>query len=175
MKTVSNIARALVALVAVWCMAGHWCNAQPALNAQQRIVQFKKLKLIETLALDEQTSDRFLTKYSSADKKLEDARKALHGSLRDLDEAVKRKSNRIKELTDESLKRQAEVQSATNEMIQSMRTVLDEERFAKYLVFEAQFTEQMRKALMDLRRERADGGGMGGGMNNQRKQDKKGN
>lgn len=133
--------------------------AQPALNAHQRILQFRKLKLIETLALDDQSADKFLLKYSSADKKLEDARKALHASLRDLDEAIKRKTGRIKELTDESLKRQTEVTLATSDMIQSMRSVLDEERFAKFLVFEAQFTEQMRKALMDARRERMEEGG----------------
>ncbi len=132
--------------------------AQPALNAQQRIIQFKKLKLIETLALDEQSADKFLLKYTVADKRLEEARRGLHTTLKDLDEALKRKSNRIKELTDEALKRQSDVQAATNEMIQTMRTVLDEERFARYLVFEAQFTEQMRKALMQLRRDRAENG-----------------
>ncbi len=123
-------------------------------KAKKQIDQLKKLKLIEALNLDDAAAEKFFVRYNTEQKKVDDARKFLDDAMNDLDKAKSSGNNdRIKQLTQQTLDKHKQLQDASSEMLRSVREVLNEKQFADFLVFEAKFQEQIRKALLDIKRE----------------------
>jgi hypothetical protein len=125
---------------------------------KQRIAQLKKLKLIEILDMNEQTAEKFFVRYNADQKKVDDALKALNDAMRELDKALdqdpkKSTPEQVKPLNDAVLERQAQMQAAVAERLRSLRGLLDERQYAKFLLFEAKFQEQVRKTLLDVKRD----------------------
>lgn len=123
-------------------------------KAKKQIDQLKKLKLIEALNLDDAAAEKFFVRYNSEQKKVDEARKSLDDAMNDLDKAKSSgNSDRIKQLTQQTLDKHKQLQDASTEMLRSVREVLNEKQYADFLVFEAKFQEQIRKALLDIKRE----------------------
>lgn len=124
-------------------------------KAKQNIAQLKKLKLIETLDLDEQTAEKFFVRYNSEQKKVDEATKAVNESLRQLEQALQKKSapDQIRQLTDQTLDKRMQLYSAITERYRSVRSVLNEQQYAKFLVFEQRFQEQLRRTILDAKRD----------------------
>ncbi len=66
-------------------------NAPASGKAKQSIAQLKKLKLIETLDLNEQMAEKFFVRYNAEQKKVDEATKALNESIRQLEQAARQK------------------------------------------------------------------------------------
>ncbi len=129
-----------------------------AAKAKQRVAQLKKLKLIETLDMNEQTAEKFFVRYNAEQKKVDDAIKALNDAMRELDKLLSQDPKKVapeqfKPLSDVVLEKQAQMQTAVSERLRSIRSVLDERQYAKFLLFEQKFQEQVRKTLLDVKRE----------------------
>jgi hypothetical protein len=129
-----------------------------AAKPKQRIAQLKKLKLIETLDMNEQTAEKFFVRYNADQKKVDDALKALNDAMRELDKVLdqdpkKVTADQLKPLNDMVLDKQAQMQTAVAERLRSLRGILDERQYAKFLLFEAKFQEQVRKTLLDVKRD----------------------
>lgn len=124
-------------------------------KAKQNIAQLKKLKLIETLDLDEQTAEKFFVRYNSEQKKVDEATRAVNESLRQLEQALQKKSapDQIRQLTDQTLDKRMQLYSAITERYRSVRSVLNEQQYAKFLVFEQRFQEQLRRTILDAKRD----------------------
>lgn len=124
-----------------------------AVRIRERINQLKKARLIETLNFDETTAEKFFVRYNQAQRNIDSAQQALKETLKQLQRAVRQqKKSRIKELTDESLKRHADLQNAIAAMLTDMRPLLDETQYAKFILFEARFQEEVRRRLMEIKR-----------------------
>lgn len=67
--------------------------AQPAFRAKERIAEFKKMKLLEVLDLDEKSSEKFLAKYNSAEKAIREKQEKLDEAILDLEYLIRKKSN----------------------------------------------------------------------------------
>lgn len=134
--------------------AQEWDDDEPpAVRIRERVNQLKKVRLIETLDLDETTAVKFFVRYNQAQQAIDSAQQALKQTIDQLQRAIRQqKKSRIKELTDESLKRHADLQNAIASMLADMRPLLDEERYAKFIVFESRFQEEMRRRLMEIKR-----------------------
>jgi len=129
-----------------------------AAKAKQRVAQLKKLKLIETLDMNEQTAEKFFVRYNAEQKKVDDAIKALNDAMRELEKLLSQDPKKVmpeqfKPLSDVVLEKQAQMQTAVSERLRSIRSVLDERQYAKFLLFEQKFQEQVRKTLLDVKRE----------------------
>ena len=125
-------------------------------KAKQQINQLKKLKLLEDLDLDEATAEKFLVRYTAEQKKVEDARKALDDAMRDLDKASHsstQNAEQVKQLTENALKKHSTLQTTTTDMLQGLRSLLSEQQYGKFMVFESKFQEQVRKALLEIKRD----------------------
>jgi hypothetical protein len=125
-------------------------------KAKQRITQLKKLKMIELLDMNEQTAEKFLMRYNTEQKKVDDALKALNTTMADMDNALqdpKKSPEAFKQLNDQTLEKQVQMQSAVTERLRNLRPILDERQYAKFLLFEAKFQEQVRKTLLDVKRD----------------------
>lgn len=125
----------------------------PAVRIRERLNQLKKARLIETLNFDDATAEKFFVRYNQAQRSIDSAQQALKETLKQLQKAVRQqKKSRIKELTDESLKRHAELQNSIAAMLTDMRPLLDETQYAKFILFEARFQEEVRRRLMEIKR-----------------------
>jgi hypothetical protein len=116
-----------------------------------RLAELEKIKLIETLQMDEETTLRFFarrTEYMSEQKKLMDNRREL------LEELENRFKNEEK-LTDEeytaSLEKlqQSEKKALDNRIafFNSLKDILSAEQLAKLAVFEFSFMKEIRNVM----------------------------
>jgi hypothetical protein len=113
-------------------------------GGKKQIEQLKKLKLIEALNLDDATAQKFFVRYNTEQKKVDEARKALDDAMNDLEKAKSSgNGDKIKLSTQQTLDRHKQVQDASNEMLRSIREVLNDKQYADFLVFEAKFQEQI--------------------------------
>jgi Spy/CpxP family protein refolding chaperone len=124
---------------------------RPGDKAGQRLAQFKKLRLIETLELDEKTAEKFFVRYNEGQKKIDEARKQLREAVRQLDDAVRAKvsDTELKSKSDQVIKRVQEFSTAIVDRLESVRPLLNPEQYAKLVVFEVRFTEALQRALME--------------------------
>lgn len=125
--------------------------AQPAFRAKERIAEFKKMKLLEVLDLDEKSSEKFLAKYNSAEKAIREKQEKLDEAILDLEYLIRKKANK-EDLTKQSQKvmdLQRDLMNTMFEQQKEIKSVLTEEQFARYLVFENRFREQLQKAIIE--------------------------
>ncbi len=138
--------------------------AQPdAIRAKERFITMKKVRLLEILNLTEEKSNRFLSAYNISENKIFDLSRNLDQATDDLRELLAGqnvKASELKQRTDNILKLQEELNAAHSEKIKSVKSILNEEEFAKYILFERHFQAEVRKHLMG-RPERRRGDRMG--------------
>lgn len=163
-------AKLAIVLVLSFVIALGNANAQPAFRAKERLAEFKKMKLLEILDLDEKTSQQFLSKYTAAEKAIEDKHSKLEDAMLDLEYLLRKKASK-----DEISKQSQKVMDAQRDLLNTMfeqqkeiKSVLNDEQFAKYLIFENRFRERLQKAII----EKAKGKGWkgNGGQPNPRRQ-----
>lgn len=124
-------------------------------KAKEKIQQFKKIRLLEILNLDEAAADKFITKYSASEKRLSDKKKELDKEVKELQEILKKdvKSD-IAPRTAKIVRLQEELAKEAIESVKSMQSVLSEAAYAKYVVFEAKFKEDFQKMIFKRMKER---------------------
>jgi hypothetical protein len=127
-------------------------------KAKQHVQQLKKLKLIETLDMDQQTAEKFFMLYNTEQKKVDEALKALNETMQELSKASNQDPKKVspdlvKQLTNQTLEKQTQMQTAVNERLRAIKSVLNDQQYAKFLLFEAKFQEEVRKTLLNMKRE----------------------
>jgi len=126
--------------------------SQPdAIKAKERFITMKKVKLLEVLNLTEERSNSFLSAYNPAENKIFDISRKLDQAsdeLRELLAGQNTKASELKQRTENILKLQDEMNSAHNDKLKAIKNILNEEEFAKYLLFERHFQAEVRKHLM---------------------------
>lgn len=137
-------------LVALICSATI-SIAQPPFHARERISEFKKIKLLEILNLDEQTSEKFLAKYNFAEKIITEKLEKLQDAMLDLEYALRKKSGKeeITKNTQKVMDAQHDLLNTMFEQQKQIKTVLNEEQFAKYLLFENKFRGELQRLLIE--------------------------
>lgn len=132
-------------------------EAQPR-KAMERIDQLKKIKMLDVLDLDEETSSKFLVKYTAAEKNIQEKQKQLEELQMKLHEKLKAKASddELQKLNDELFRKHEEMHKAILDKFRSIRDILPEEKFSTYLLFEARFHKELRKLLFKFRDDRRD-------------------
>jgi len=147
-----RISRAVV----LFAIAAVTVGAQPNPRddkAAQRLAQFKKLRLIETLDLDEKTAEKFFVRYNEGQNKIDQARKDLREAIRQLEDAARAKvsDSELNAKSDQAVKRMQDFAAAVVERLNAVRPLLSPEQYAKLVVFEVRFTEALQRALIEGR------------------------
>lgn len=128
------------------------------MRVNNKIEQLEKLKLIEILNLDEETSVRFFTRHSEFKKMMEDYRHQLDNQIDLLDELIKKgkqtNSTEYKRQINEFWKIENEQLNERKKFYDSLSGLLSDEQLAKLIVFERHFRDEIRHILM---RNRFDG------------------
>lgn len=124
--------------------------AQPAFRAKERIAEFLKMKLLEFLDLDEETSNKFLPKYSQSEKIIGEKHQKLQDAVLDLEYLLRKKAKKedIQKQTQAVMEAQQDLTNAMFEQQKEIKSVLNDEQFAKFLVFINRFREEIQKFLI---------------------------
>lgn len=124
-----------------------------------RLIELERMKLIETLNLEEETSVRFFARrneHQNKMKSLADARDSLLNNLaseieNDGDDSL------LKKKYDEVFKLEGEILQERERFFESLDDILNPIEKAKLLVFEHKFRRELRKLLMKERMGRGRG------------------
>jgi hypothetical protein len=128
----------------------------------QRVEQFKKLRLIEALKLDEETSVRFFAKYAKheeAMRKINVDREAFVNSLEDMRRPGASDAE-IDKVVKELIGMDAKVTEERTRFYEDIKGVLSMRQVADLLVFERNFSRNLRQLMQEMTRERRQGQGM---------------
>ncbi len=144
----------IIVLFLMIAFTSSYAFAQPVNSekATQRIMAMKKVKLLEILNLSEDKADKFLVKYNASENKVMSLSEQIDNAtneLRQVLDAKTAKVSEIKQKTDAILKLQDELYSAMTEKVKGMQSILSEEEFAKYILFERKFSDELRRHIME--------------------------
>ena len=124
----------------------------------ERVEQFKKIRLMEVLNLDEQSSIRFFARYNKYQELLRDLRKRQVQALGRVQ--ALRKSNAADaeygKMVDELVSVESQINDAKSKYVEELKPVLTSKQLVEYLVFEARFQQNLRDLVRDLPRNRQD-------------------
>ena len=118
--------------------------------------QLEKIKLIETLEMDEETTLRFFARKSEHQKQQEEIQEKIKENINNLE--VIFKSGRvatvdeIKTSINEINSMQLQIEHNRADFINSLSDILSYEQIAKLLIFERNFKDEIRKLIMKERR-----------------------
>ena len=126
--------------------------AQPR-KAKERISMIKKVKLLEILDLNEEQSNKVISKYSAWEQKIENQLENFDSAEESLVSAIKKgdKSEIISQ-TDNFIKQKDLLVSVALERDKDMKTILNDVQYAKYLLFEKKFRKELGEQIMKHRR-----------------------
>ena len=149
----------LIIFLAFFLLFNSNAFAQPNPKAMEQLKQFKKIKLLEILDLDEATAEKFLVKYNANEKKVEEKKKQLDDAVQDLESSLKNVASKdeISKKTEKVLQLTQEFQKIIDESLQSMKSILNEVQYAKYIIFEQRFRGEVQRAIIERMKKRGKG------------------
>jgi hypothetical protein len=121
---------------------------------KDKINQLKKIKLIDILRLDENNVDKFFARYGEQERKVEEQRLQLKNSLNQLEQAIHNNAaeKEIQQLIQNIHHKDIALVNATIEKQKALKSLLDDQQYAKLIVFEHQFMTKLQKALIDKKK-----------------------
>ena len=126
-------------------------------KAREKIELLKKMRLIDILDMDEPSAEKFFTRYNQLQRKIEDAKIDLQDAVSELERFVRAKTGKTGDYyrkVDVILEKQNALNAAVTDKIRAMRSLLTEEQYAKFIVFENNFASQLQKMLLERKQER---------------------
>jgi len=140
----------------VFCSAASGQEMPIGGPARERIEQFKKIRLMEMLKLDEETSIKFFARYNKHQDQLREITTKRDGLVDQL--AALRKANAADAEYEKVFK---EIQSAESRIIeerskflQDLKSVISTKQVAEYIVFERNFNRQLMQLMREMAGER---------------------
>jgi hypothetical protein len=121
-------------------------------KAAERVEQFKKIRMMEVLGMDEQTSIKFFARYNKNAEVMKELRQKQIQALTQIQNLRKNKASDndyAKVITDlRSLEEQ--VNQTKSKYIDDLKDVLTNKQLAEYLVFELRFQQNLRDLVRDV-------------------------
>ncbi len=122
---------------------------------RERILEFKKVRLLEILKLDEQNSVKFLNKYTKFSKEVDQLELERERIVSEMEFKLRRGD---KEGYDKSIQELLELAKKEHEMrvnfYKELKDILTEQQIAQVVVFERNFRREFMSAIRDIQRER---------------------
>jgi len=120
---------------------------------RDRLEQLEKIKLIESLDLDEETSIRFFARRNDSKNQIRELEKKADDIISELEKSFKtgdkNQVEKQKQLISEILKTRESIETKRNEFIKSLDDILSTDQIAKLIVFEKNFRDEIRNILFD--------------------------
>ena len=121
---------------------------------REKIEQLEKIKLIETLNMDEQTTLKFFARRNESRDRIDKLNDSLNVITDDLEAKFsKGDQSGYKELINKHLAIQKQIAAEHTQFINSLYDILTTEQVAKFIVFEKRFRDQIREFIFKGRRQ----------------------
>jgi hypothetical protein len=122
---------------------------------REKLEQLEKIKLIEALDLDEETSIRFFARRNESINEVQELEKKADELIFELEKSFNSEDNnqseKQKKLISEMLKIRESIEMKRSQFINSIDDILTIEQIAKLIVFEKKFRDEIRNVLFDRR------------------------
>ncbi len=148
----------ILALVLAWdVMLGQ--PGQGPMRAAERVEQFRKLRMIEVLKLDDKTSVPFFTKYNKHEdiiREINKQREGLLDQLQGLRESGA-KDGDLERVISQLLELDTRQTEERTRYAEDLKSVLTTGQIADLFLFERNFTRNVRHMMQEMVRERRHG------------------
>lgn len=127
---------------------------RPMLN--KKLQELEKIKLLETLNLDENTTLKFFSRRNTHREKMMELNNELDVKESQLEESLNSKSDKgqLKTLINEYLGLEEKIADERARFLNSLTDILTDEQRAKLIIFEKKFRQEIRNILMRERGKR---------------------
>jgi hypothetical protein len=120
---------------------------------REKLEQLEKIKLIESLDMDENTSIRFFARRNESKREIQELEKKTEDIIFELEKSFntedKNQDERQRQLISEMLKNRESIEMKRTQFINSLGDILSTEQIAKLIVFEKKFRDEIRNVLFD--------------------------
>ncbi|MBI4548030.1 MAG: hypothetical protein HY707_08625 [Ignavibacteriae bacterium] len=122
----------------------------------ERLEQWKKMKLVELLDLNEDEAVRFFAKQNSHEDKQRELMGLRKEAVDDLEYMLRQKDEKkdLQKTLDKILEIDQNMFAERRRYHDELRKSLTPEQFGKFLVFERNFGQELRNAMKEMQRER---------------------
>ncbi len=131
-------------------------DREKMMKQKSKLHQLEKIKLIEALNLDEETSLRFFARRNEMQQEVDQLENKADDILNDLEQSLNANEKATgasqKQLINELLNVKTKIEKVKKQFITSLSDILSTEQIARYIVFEQKFREEIRKIIFDRRR-----------------------
>jgi hypothetical protein len=122
----------------------------------EKMKDLEKLKLIEALDMDEETTLKFFSRRNAHMDKMEELRKKEDELIEKLNDSAQSTDNpddpQLKKMIDDTFKIRDEIDEERKTFINSLTDILTYKQVAKLIAFEPRFRDEIRKILLEKRR-----------------------
>ena len=126
---------------------------EKGMKNRDKLEQLEKIKLIEALDLDEETSIRFFARRNDSKREIKELEKKTDDIIFELEKSFdaddKNQGEKQKLLILEMLKTRESIELKRNQFVNSLDDILSTEQIAKLIVFEKKFRDEIRNVLFD--------------------------
>ena len=122
----------------------------------ERIEQFKKIRLMETLKLDDETSIRFFTRYNKYVETLHAVQKDHNKLVDQLQELCNSnaKNSDIEQAIKDVEMSEEKIAETRSKFLEELKDVISVKQVAQYVIFERNFNKNLREIMRDIAKER---------------------
>lgn len=123
----------------------------------ERIRQLEKIKLIETLEMNEETTLKFFARRTEFEKGIEKLHNEIGKKLEKLEKRVNDETSAESDiiiLLDQISELQQQVENNKAKFLKSLEDILSTRQIAKLVLFERNFREELRRAIFKDKRQR---------------------
>jgi hypothetical protein len=117
--------------------------------AHKRLQELEKIKLIETLNMNEETTLKFFTRRNAHRDKMEGLNDKLQEKANQIQNMLKENPDKtkLKSSVKEYLDLEAKITKEKADFIHSLSDILNDEQIAKVVVFDKMFREQIKEII----------------------------
>ena len=121
-----------------------------------KVEQYKKMRLIEELKLDEETSIRFFVRYNKQTEEIREIERQRNMVIKQLTELSQSNasSNEFETAIKNYIKLGGQIAEVRAKFIDGLKEIFTTRQIAEYLIFEQKFNQNLREVLRDMTRER---------------------
>jgi len=127
-------------------------DGPPPHKMREKIFQLEKIKLIETLQMDEETTLRFFARRAETESSIDGLMKNVDELLDKIDNMISDdknpKNEELKPLIKEVIEIRLKIEQKRVDFVKSLSDILTTKQIAKFVVFEKRFREELAKSLM---------------------------
>lgn len=124
----------------------------------ERIEQFKKIRLMEALKMDDETSIKFFSRYNKYIETLRGIQKdhnELIDRLQDLNKSNANNSDIEQAIKDIGMSEE-KIAETRSKFVEELKGVISIKKVAEYIIFERNFNKNLREIMRDIAKERWD-------------------